>query len=203
MSRVHEKQIAIARVYARAMLELAGEAEARERVVEELREVAAHAAGHHDFADFLASPLVDSADRAITIEKLFRGRLGDLVVDALQVINRKGRLALLPTIAAVSRDEDREMRGRIDARVRTAVPLDELLRSKLLRAVERLTGKQADLEESVEPELLGGMVLHVGDRKIDRSVRQELRGLAARLEERASREVLAAGDYFDVQGETG
>lgn len=195
MANVQDKQLAIARVYARSMLELAGTEEARSALVEELQEVVSYAADNPDFEHFVSSPLVDSERRAESLEKLFRGKLSDLVVDAMQVINRKGRLSLLQTIAAVSRSEAQALRGRLDAHVVTAVPLSNGLQAELSAAIERWAGRPADLTAKVDPELIGGMVLRVGDRKIEQTVRQELRGLREAIADRASRQVYA--DFFD------
>ncbi len=195
MANVQDKQLAIARVYARSVLELAGSEEARGDVVGEFQALVTHAAENADFQHFISSPLVDPVARSGSLEKLFRGQMSDLAVDALQVINRKGRLALLPAIAAECRREAQGLRGRIDAQVTTAVALGDQLRAELELAIESWVGKPADLEEAVDPQLIGGMVLRIGDRRIDRTVSQDLHGLRAALHDRASRAV--HDGYFD------
>lgn len=198
--RIDDRQFAVARVYARALLDLAEETGAAEDLLEELAAAARLADSNPELADFLSSPLVGAETRRQAIERFFRGRASDLLVDALQVVSRKGRLAFLPAIAESYRREHRERRGIVDAEVTSATPLSPALRERLSRAIAARTGRQSQLVERVDPDLLGGLVVRVGDQKIDASVARGLAKLAASLAERASQEILA-GRLAAVEGE--
>lgn len=195
MASLDDKHLAVARVYSRALLALAEEQGIGDEVGDDLRELARYVAEHQDFADFLGSPLIDAAERQAAIEKIFRGRLSDLLVNALQVVNRKERMVLVPAIAETYREELRDLRGRVDVLVRTAVALPVGLREKLSAAVARFTGKQPELVEKVDPGLLGGMVVQVGDDKIDASVASQLKNLSEALLRRASQEIVRGTPY--------
>src|SRR5262249_18710496 len=117
---------------------------------------------------------------------VFRRRASDLLVDSLEVINRKGRLGLLPAIVAAYRGEYRELRGLVDARVTTAVPLTEEQRTELAAALGKLTGKRPELIERVDPAILGGLVVEVAGEKIDSSLATRLRDVAEALAQRAA-----------------
>jgi F-type H+-transporting ATPase subunit delta len=195
MPAAAERRSALARIYAQALLDVADERGAADDVLSELEELRRHAATHSDFAAFLASPAVDEEARSSVLERLLRGHASELLVDALQVVNRKGRLSLLPTIAeAYSRALD-ERRGRIAVGVESARPLDDDQRRRLVEAVARHSGKQARLQETVKPELIGGLVVRIGDRKIDNSVASRLEALAEALRARASAEIWSGRDY--------
>jgi F-type H+-transporting ATPase subunit delta len=195
MPPVADRRFALARVYAEALLDVADERGAAEEVAAELEELRRYAAVHPDFAAFLSSPAVDDEARRDVCERLLRGRVSDLAVDALQVVNRKGRLGLLPTIAEAYSQALDERRGRIAVGVESARPLDDDQRRRLVQAVARHTGKQARLREAVRPELIGGLVLRIGDRKIDNSVASRLAALAEALRARASAEIWSGRDY--------
>ncbi len=195
MANVEDQQGGVAQVYAEALLALAEERGVADQVLEELGDLAGLAARDRAFETFLASPLVEPEARARTFEKLLRGRASDLLVDALQVINRKGRLALLPEIANGYRQAHRRLRGRVQVFVASAVPLTEPLRAKLSAAAARYTGKTPELVLSVDPSLLGGMVVRVGDERIDSSVKTRLRDLSGALLRRASQEVQSGARY--------
>ena len=195
MARVEERRFALARVYAEAMLDVAEEQGAAEEVLAELEELRRYAESHDDFTAFLTSPTVDEEARRGVLERLLRGRASDLLVDALQVVNRKGRLGLLPTIAAAYAAALDELRGRIEVAVASALALDDDQRRRLVSALGRYTGKQARLREAVEPKLLGGLVLRIGDHKIDNSVASRLHALAEALSARASAEIWSGRDY--------
>ena len=190
MANVSDRELSLARVYSRSILELAEEQGQAEAVLDELMELVKYLDRNPEFEQFLGSPLVEAEDRGRTVEKALRGRASDLLVDSLQVVNRKGRLGLLRAIAEGYRIEFRDLRGIADAHVRTAVPLSEAMRTRVRESVARFTGKQPFLIEKVDPSLIGGIVIEVGGRKIDGSVSSRLRELGQSLERRASQEIV-------------
>jgi F-type H+-transporting ATPase subunit delta len=190
-----DDQLAVARVYSRAMLEIAEKQGEADQLLAELTDLAALLARDPEIAAVFASPLVDVEAKAKLLEKVFRGRASDLLVDSLLVINRKERLDILPAVAESYRREHRDLRGVADVYVKTAVPLSEALRERLTAAASRFTGLNARLVESVEPGLLGGMVLQVGDEKIDASVASRLKALSESLLRRGSEEIYRGTAY--------
>ena len=190
MANVSDRELALARVYSRSILELAEQQGQAEAVLDELQELVKYLDRNPEFEQFLGSPLVEAEDRGRTLEKALRGKASDLLVDSLQVVNRKGRLGLLRAIAEGYRIEFRDLRGIADAVVRTAVPLSEPMRIRVRESVARFTGKQPFLIEKVDPSLIGGIVIEVGGQKIDGSVSSRLRELGQNLERRASQEIV-------------
>src|SRR5690606_3945896 len=102
-----------------------------------------------------------------------------------RLLRRKSRLALGPSIAAFFREMVDEERNVARATVSTAVGLDDERRRSLVQRLEQQTGKHIELEERVDPELLGGVVVRIGDRLLDGSARTRLRQLKSRLEQTA------------------
>jgi F-type H+-transporting ATPase subunit delta len=189
MSKVDDRDLALGRLYATSMWELASKDGQEEALGEELQELVRAVSADPEFADFLSTPLVDDQMRAATLEKNLRGKASDLLVDSLQVIRRKGRLGMLPAIAEAYRLELRDRRGLVDAEVTSAIPLSPELRAKLTEALRRFSGKEPFLIERVDPALLGGTVVQIAGQKIDTSVARHLRELSDVLLERASREI--------------
>ncbi len=196
MPSLNDKILAVARVYSEALLSLAGQRGEEESLLEELRELAALVDQDPEIHSFLTSPLVDAEPRKASLEKIFRGRASSLLVDTLQVLNRKGRLGLIPAIAVTYQEAFNELRRQIDVSVVSAVPLDNELRSRIRKAVQAKTGLESRLIEKVDPLLIGGMVLQIGDRKADASVATELRSLNTALLARASREI-QSGEHVE------
>lgn len=195
-SRFDDKHRAVARVYAEAMLQLAAAAGTAAALRDELDSLAALARTNPAFADFLANPSIDDDERRESLERMFRGKLSDLAVDALQVLNRKGRSALLPAVAAEYRRADDERQRRVEVRVTSARPLTDDQRGRLAAAIERRTGYAASFDERVDPSLLGGLVVQIGDEKTDGSAVTRLHNLTAALLARASREI-HSGTYVE------
>jgi F-type H+-transporting ATPase subunit delta len=196
MAHVDERSLALGRVYAAAILALAEPAGRGAEVQEELDGLSRLVSGDPELELFFSSPLIAEEAREDVIEKTLRGQASDLVVDALQVINRKGRLGQLRAIAEAYRLEYRGLHGLVDARVRTAVPLSAELRERLRAAVARFTGKQPDITEQVDPSLLGGMIVEVAGKKIDSSVSFRLSQLGAAFDRRASEEIQRGSTAF-------
>lgn len=179
----------VAELYAGSILELAEEQEIAERLRGELDGLATLVEKDRELEDFLASPLIPESSRREVLEASFRGKLDDLLVDSLQVMNRKGRLGLLVATATAYRQALKERRGEIDVEVSSAVPLSSEVAARIEETVRKFTGKKPDLELTVDPALLGGLVLRVADRKIDGSVKTRISRLAESLLERGSEKI--------------
>ncbi len=189
MSKADDKQMAVAQVYSRAMHDLAESKGEAAGLLDELRELVGYIEQNPKFAAFVNSPMIDAEDRAQALERVFRGKASDLLVDSLQIINRKGRLTLLPAITEAYHLRHQEHLGRVDVRVTTAVPLGESLRGRLVSALSGHSGKQPVLIEEVDESLIGGIVLRVDDEKIDASVVHEIDRLHRALRDRAVHEI--------------
>jgi F-type H+-transporting ATPase subunit delta len=198
MPNVSDQELALAGVYATAMLQLAESLGETDALLEELRDFAGRVEQDADLRGFLSSPVVDAKTRQETLEKIFRGKRSDLFVDAMQVLNRKGRLNLIEAVAEVYYLELEELRGRVEVHVRTATPLTRRLREKLREMAKAQAGREVDLVESVDESLLGGLVVQIGDRKLDASVATRVRRLSTALLDRASREIHSGTSFVDA-----
>ena len=192
-----EQEVAIARIYAKAALGLANKGDEATELLAELQEFIRLLNTEAVFEEYLASPLVGSAERKTSLENSFRGKMSDLLLDTLQVMNRKGRAGLVRAFAVAYREEIDDLKQVVGVRVRSAQPLTEKLREGLRAAVSSFSGKTAQLQEEIDESLLGGLVLHVGDRKIDTSLVTELGAISARLSDRASREIQGGTNYLE------
>jgi F-type H+-transporting ATPase subunit delta len=193
--KLDDRDVAQGRVYAEAMFDLAEESGQGDTLLEELQEVVAFAENDPRLGHFFGSPFVDEHIRARVIETIFRGKGSDLLVDSLQVINRHGRLALLRAVAEAYRLEHRVRRGQVDVVVRTAMPLSDSQRARLVEVLTRVLARRPALIERVEPSLLGGIVVEVAGWKYDASVSNRLQGLSEALHARASEEILRGTAY--------
>ncbi|HUU83422.1 MAG TPA: ATP synthase F1 subunit delta [Phycisphaerae bacterium] len=190
--------IAIADAYAEALLELSEERGNSDAILTELGEVAGLIEKDAVLADFLASPAVDEQEREAELEKIFRGRMNDLLLDTLQVVNAKDRASIIPAIYERYRLALQRARGDVDVRVTTAVPLTRKLLDRLRETLKRRTGRKPLINEEVDASLLGGLVVQIGDEKLDCSISSRLRRLRQAMRGRASREIHAGKDYFEA-----
>lgn len=195
MAKVDTKDLGVGRLYAEAMLSVAEEGGQGEALLEELTGLVSYLDRSPDLARFFSSPLVDEEARTRVIEDAFRGKASDLLVDSLQVINRKGRLDALRGIAEAYRIAYRDRHGIMDVHVKSAVPLTEAQRARLTAALASSSRRTPALIEEVDPSLLGGLVIEIEGRKIDASVASRLHDLSEALLLRASREIHSGRAY--------
>ncbi len=102
-------------------------------------------------------------------------------LNLLRLLRRKGRLALGPSINSYFSELWDEQRGIERAVVRTAVPLSDADRETISAKLAQASGKQVQLESEVDPSLLGGAVIRMGDQLVDGSTRTRLRALREQL----------------------
>jgi len=196
MASPSDRELTLAGVYSGAMLVLAERQGQSDALLDELLDLAAYLEKHADMAAYFSSPIVDGEARARSIETWFRGRASDLLVDSLQVLNRKERLELLPAIAEAYRLDHEALRGQVDVHVRAAVPLAEEDRRRLKEVAAVLSGREARLVEHLDESVIGGLVVQIEDRKYDACVATRLKKLVRVLAERASREIHSGRSYF-------
>lgn len=185
MPETFVEQLQAADVYAEALFELAHKQGLSEQVRDELETLVRLARENPTFAEFLRSAAIDDEKKAAQLERWLRGRFSDLLLNTLLVMNRHGRLGLLEALlrALVLRAE--QAAGQIEARVRSAVELDESLRERTVEAIRRVTGRQPLVEYRIDPELIGGLVVEIGDIRFDSSIRRQLDRARQKLHRRA------------------
>jgi F-type H+-transporting ATPase subunit delta len=196
MANIEQESQSIAEVYASALLELAVEKNQDDDIESELSEVAKLIADDADFARFMASPTVPEDSRAVALEKAFRGKMNDQLLNTLLVMNRKGRAGLVRALAEAFRLLLEDRKGEVDVVVRSAVKLDDASKDRVRKAVAAHVGKQPRLIENVDESLIGGLVLQIGDEKLDTSVALRLSKMRHAFLERASREIRERS-YFE------
>lgn len=195
MASIDERQREIGRLYAAVMLRVAEEQGQAEALEEELAALVSHLDRNPEFQQFLTSPLIQEGPHVEVIEKAFRGRASDLLVDSLQVIGRKGRLGSLRAVATEYRKALRHLRGGMDVHIRTAVPLTDALRARLTDAITAAVDRKPTLIEHVDPSLVAGVVIELEGRKVDASLASRLHQLTEALLARASREIQSGKAY--------
>ena len=187
----------IARVYAEALLRAAEKLGAADAIQEELESLV-HEVFPADpqFEAFLASGIISQKRKREVIQTVFGGRASAVFLKFLHVLNNNDRLGLLRLIlAAYLRLRDEHAR-RIRVRVTTAVPLTDDQRARLLRDLREAFALEPLLDERVDPELLGGMVVRVGDWLYDASVRTRIETIRNQLIARSSHAIQSQRNRF-------
>ncbi len=169
----------VARRYARALHELATARGAADETERELTWVAEKLEGEPELRRLLASPLVPVGEKKRIAVEAFSGFLSPLTLDFVLLLLDKKREAYFPAVL-------REFRRLVDAAANVAdvelvlaSPADEPFLQEFAQRLQEATGRRVRLRSSVDPGLIGGLVLRIGDRRIDGSLRGRLARLRA------------------------
>jgi F-type H+-transporting ATPase subunit delta len=187
----------VARTYAEALLDAAEKRHEAESILDQFDSLVRDVFQANPLiAEFLASPAVPTKVKAATIESTFGPRAGELFTNFLLVLNDHGRLDLLRAIYAELRELFDRRARRMRVQVRTAEPLADDQRDRLRHELRDSFHMEPILEERIDPDLLGGLVVRVGDWQFDSSVRTQLRTIQNFLIERSSHAIQSGRDRF-------
>ena len=189
----------LARIYGEALLNAAERENAGQDVMDELHELTADLSRRESFVrEFFISGVIGKERRELALKNAFENRSHPLVVNFLLVLNDHDRLQLFRTAVEEMQKLDDLRRRRFKVLVRSVVPLEDEQRKHLednLRIAFRL---EPMLEQRIEPDLLGGMIVRVGDWVLDGSVRTQLVNLRKQLREMSSHEIQSRRDSFSA-----
>jgi F-type H+-transporting ATPase subunit delta len=175
----------VARRYARALFSAAAARDLLEVIAADLPAVVGFLGRSAGAQRLLLTSPFGTAERQALVRRLFAGQAHPLVLELLTLLIEKHRFALLADVADEFRALYEADRGIVRVAVTTAVPLPEDLAARLSAALAAHTGRRVTLEPHVDPQLLGGMRVRIGDRVIERSVRRNLETMRERLRETA------------------
>jgi F-type H+-transporting ATPase subunit delta len=134
----------------------------------------------------LASPAISRERKKEVIDQVFGGRASDLFLHTLQVLNGHDRLGLLRHVVATFDTLCDQKAGRMMVEVRSAVPLSDEQRGRLNDLLRQVAAREPVLRETIDPDLLGGLVVQAGDWVYDASMRTKLGMMRNHLIERSS-----------------
>ncbi len=182
-----ERHSLVARNYAEALLALARKAGDVAGWGRMIQEVADAVAGDAQLRAFLESPRVPAERKNLALGRAFQDRYPRLLVRFLQTLVSKGRQREVGAVASEYAALVDEAEGRVHAQVTLAQPPTEADRLAIAASLSRRFGKQVVPHVSVRPEILGGVIVRVGDSVMDGSVRRRLGRLRHQLTDLAGR----------------
>ena len=168
--------------YANALADVALEQGAAEPVLKQLNDFGATFEGSAELRNVFSSPAVTREAKHAVIEKIIsRMRASRILRNFLFIIADRERMHALPEIVTAFQEVIRQRQGIAEAEISSAAELSAAQKKEFQKTLEQLTGKQVEPKYSLDPELLGGAVVRIGDTIYDGSLRNRLNGLRARL----------------------
>lgn len=171
----------VARRYARALHEDAAAKNAVKDVDADIAMIQESLAGSPELRRFFADPMISSDKKGVVIDALFEKRVHAATLNFMHLLTDKRRENIFTDILNAYSDLRNEQLGIIEARVRVALPLNAKDEQKIKESIEKMTGKQVHLKTDMDPSILGGIIIRVGDMVYDGSVHHQLETLKDRL----------------------
>jgi len=178
------KPLAVARRYARALADVAGQQDPKtlDRTSREISLAAAVLAGDAQILRFFDDPSIQRDHKDASIATLVRqAKLSDLSARFLAVLIDNRRISALPAIDEALRALRDERLGIVQAEATVAVKPSDNEVKQLREALEKMTGRQVELSVRIDPEVLGGARTRVGSQVYDGTLRSQLAALRRRL----------------------
>lgn len=183
-------------VYAKALLEFGKESGNLDKLVDELEAVVSAVDGAEGFKDALDSPRINLDQKVALLDKAFGGKIDKGLANFLKVVGRKGRFDCLGSIASSARKMQNEMSGRVQAILTSATEVDSDVKDKIAKKLSAVLGKEVKLDSVVDPKIIGGVVVRIGDTVYDASVINKLDQVRARAVKKAADAIREKLDKF-------
>ena len=171
----------VAKRYAKAMFELALEQGRLDEIAADLTKVRDSIAENAPWREWLANPQVSAQDKQSAVHQLYGEKVSSEVLHLLLILLKNRRALLIHQVVNSYMEMLDEHKGVVHAQVSSAFPLTEAEEEHLAASLKEMTGKTVVLHKEIDPELIGGVLVRIGDRLYDGSVRGYLQRMEKQL----------------------
>lgn len=168
--------------YAKALLSLSLDLKKADLVNDDMQLIATTIEENEELQNMLDNPVIKLETKRSTLIALFDKKIDKLSTNLINLLIENKRLPILQEVAFQYTLLFDEHNGAQNAEVTTAVPLTGVLEEKVLAKVKELTGKKVSLENIVDPTIIGGFILRVGDKQFDASILGKMNNLRRAFE---------------------
>lgn len=160
--------------YAKSLYQIAASQGSQEKVLSDMQSYRNALRASRELTVVMNSPIITSSRKKAVVDALFRTGFQPITSQFFDLVIKKGREKDLGAIADAYIREDKKVKGIRDGKLVSASALSEELRKEIHSRAEKLAGGKVLLEEKVDPSLIGGFVLTIGDLQLDESVKSKL-----------------------------
>lgn len=163
--------------YAKSLIELADEKGQLDTVYGDMRKVLAGCRQIKDLQLLLRSPLIKTDKKIQVFKAIFKGQVCTIVEEFIILITRNRRESYLESISEQFITQYKEKKNIITAVVTSAIALDATIKSKILDILKKWYKAEIEIIEKIDPKLIGGFVLRIGNKEADMSILRQLNQL--------------------------
>lgn len=162
--------------YAKAILDLAKDQKASDAVYDDMESISKTITASDELMDVLASPVIKNQLKKNALREIFRD-VHPVTLGAFDILLENNRISILKSVAQKYLELYNEINQIQVATVTTAIPLDKRLEIKIQDKILELTGKGATIKNIVDPSIIGGFILRIGDLQYNASVAKSFNNL--------------------------
>lgn len=171
----------VASRYAKSLLDLATEKGLVEAVYADMLQVKSVCDGTKEFITFLNSPIIKSDKKVETLKAVFGSNINALTIGFLTIVAQKRRESVIPQMAASYIEQYKKHKNILTAVITSAKGLDAATKQQALDLVKKQLNGEIELVEKIDSSIIGGFVLKIGDKQLDKSVARQLVNLKKEL----------------------
>ena len=171
------RDIKVASRYAKSLLKIAIDENVLEELHNDMKLVHDVCTNNHDLVLLLKSPIVRTDKKTAILNEIFGEKISKISNSFISIILIKKRESLLADIADAFIDIYKHHKNITTASVTTAVALTEDQKSKVIALLNNEGKSAVDLKEVVNADIIGGMILRIGDKQVDESIKRKLKNL--------------------------
>jgi F-type H+-transporting ATPase subunit delta len=173
----------VASRYAKSLLDLAVEKGQLEQVHGDMLYLQQLTKESRDFLNLLRSPVVKADIKTRAINAVTAGKVNPITTAFIQLMVAKTREAVLPEIITSFVSQYKDLKGIKTVKLTTAVPVSDALKNEIVAQVKKSGGyENLELQEVIDPSIIGGFVLQAGDQLIDASISYDLKNISRQFE---------------------
>lgn len=171
----------VANRYAKSLMELAVESKQLDAVRADMKTIEQVCAENREFDLFLNSPVIKTDKKLAVMSSLFKGKISDLTLSFLNLITSKHRESILHEITKAFEDQYRSDKNIFTAVVTSAKGLDATTKQKVADLIKSQLKGEVEIVEKIDANTIGGFIIRIGDKQIDKTVARQLSNLKKEL----------------------
>lgn len=171
----------VANRYAKSLMGLATETNQLDTVRQDMNTIGQVYRENREFALFLDSPIIKTDKKLTVLNSIFKGKISDLTLSFLNLVTKKHRESYMKDIAAAFDEQYKANKNIFTAIVTSAKGLDAATKQKVTELIKSQMKGEVELLEKIDANAIGGFILKIGDRQIDRTVARQLSNLKKEL----------------------
>ncbi|MCU0441220.1 MAG: ATP synthase F1 subunit delta [Bacteroidia bacterium] len=171
----------IASRYAKSLIDLASEQQAVEVIKNDMDLLLQTANNSLELRNMLKSPVVNMDDKKAVLHKVFESKFHKTSMAFMDIVVRKNRSNYLLQMASAYLEQYNLLNGITTATVKTAHPIDAATATEISNFIQKQSGKKVSIQATVDPELIGGVVIQMGDNLYDASIAGKLNKVKQQL----------------------